>query len=87
MRVPVMMRVSCAASHLLRRSDAALERFAADVLELDGGVADLELLAENSLRLDENAGALRRRNVGDRDVAGQGARVANPGTRRADRER
>ena len=45
MRVPVMMHV--ASDHRLRRCDAALQCLAADVLELDGGVVDLELSVEN----------------------------------------
>ena len=45
------------------------------MLELDGGVADLKMIFQNMVELDEDASAFRRRNIGDGDVAGQGARV------------
>ena len=80
-----MMRV--AGGDGLGRRDAALKVLAANVLELNGGVADLILLAEQAVELDENAGAFRRRNVGDGDVARERARIASRGSRRADRAR
>ena len=59
----------------LQEDNAALQLLAADVLELDGGVADVEVVLEHVIELDQDAGALRRRNVGDGHVAGQGAGV------------
>jgi hypothetical protein len=61
--------------HFFNGDDAAFKLIAAGVLELDGGVADLEVVIENVVELDQDAGALRRGNVGDGDVAGQGAGV------------
>ena len=47
MRVPVMMGVfmALAAGHLFDGDDAAFELLAADVLELDSGVADVKVVA------------------------------------------
>ncbi len=45
MRVAVLVGIG----NLFGRRDAAVERSAADVLELDGGVADLEVLARSRL--------------------------------------
>src|SRR5208283_3519807 len=59
-------------NHVGRRN-ATVEIFAADVLELDGGVADLKPFAEQRVEVQENARAFRRRNVGDGDMAGQSA--------------
>ena len=73
MRVTVMMNVP--GSHRFRRSNAALQRLTADMLELDSRVVDLELPVESILKANENACALRRRNIGDRHVACEGARV------------
>lgn len=78
-RLAVMMlvavRVRVADGDGLGRRDATLKVLAANVLELDGGVADLKLLTEQTVELDENAGAFRRRNVGDGDVTRQRARI------------
>jgi hypothetical protein len=45
------------AVHLFERRHTTLQRFAADVLELDGRVADLKLLAEQLIEFDQNARA------------------------------
>ncbi len=63
----------CAASHFFNGDDAAIEHLAAGVFELDGGVADLKVVVEHLVELEQDAGALRRWNVGDGDVAGEGA--------------
>ena len=68
MVVPVFLR-----GHLFNRNHAAMQLLAAGVFELDGGVGDAEVLLEHVVEIDQDAGALRRRNVGDADVAGQGA--------------
>src|ERR1700691_1747415 len=73
MRVTMMMDVP--GSHRFRRSNATLQRLTADMLELDGRMAYLELPVESIFEADENACALRWRNIGDRDVAREGARV------------
>ena len=73
MRVTVMMDVP--GSHRFRRSNTAFQRLTADMFELDGRVVDLELPVESIFEADENACALRRRNVGDGHVAREGARV------------
>ena len=75
MRVPTMVLVAVASGQFLRRHHASLEFSAADVLELDGGMADVEMVFEDVIELDEDAGALRRGNVGDGDVAGKGTRL------------
>ena len=64
-----------AAGHFINGDDAALDFAAADVLELDGGVADLKMIIENMVELDQDAGAFGRRDVGNGDVAGQRAGV------------
>jgi len=68
--VPVAVVVS---GHFFNGDNAAVGFFAACVLKLDGGVADLEVVFEDVVDLDEDAGALRRGNVVDEDVAGEGA--------------
>src|ERR1700722_13641009 len=73
MRVTVMTDVP--SSHSFRRSNAALQRLTANMLELDGGMVDLELPVESIFEVGENADALRRRNIGNRHVACEGARV------------
>ena len=57
MRVPVVMAVA-SAGHLFDRHDAAFKLLAADVLKLDGGVADVEVVFEHMVQLDQDAGAL-----------------------------
>jgi len=61
--------------HLFEGDDAALDLGAAGVLELDGGVADVEVVAEDVVELEEDTGALGGRYVGDGDVAGEGGGV------------
>ena len=73
MRVPMTVRV--AAGDGFGRRDAAFQVPATDVLELDGGVADLVALAEQLVELDENAGACGWWNIGDGHVAGERARL------------
>jgi len=53
------------------RNDAAMGHFALRVFELDGGVLDSEVHAEDILYFTQNALADRRRDVGDGDVAGE----------------
>src|SRR3954468_11915308 len=59
--------------HLLDGHHAAVGDGAVLVLELDGGVADVEVVFEHMVEAVEDGGALRGGNVGDGDVAGQGA--------------
>ena len=65
------MAVGGGAGHLFHGHDAAIELSASDVFKLDGGVADREMVAQHVIELDQDAGALRRRNVGNGDVAGE----------------
>ena len=72
MRVAVMMVLGARfTGKLFERNHAAMEFRAVFVLELDGGVGDVEVLAENVVQLDENAIALRGRNVGNGDGYGR----------------
>src|ERR1035437_4648404 len=73
MRVSVVMAAT--AVHLFHGHDAAFQLRAAHVLKLDGGVAYLKALLEQLVEPGQDAGALRRRNVGDSHVAGQGAGI------------
>jgi hypothetical protein len=75
MRVAMMTVRISGAGHFFNGDYAAVCFRAADVLELDGGVADVVMIFENVVEIDENAGALRWGNVGDGDVAGEGAGV------------
>jgi len=56
-RVPVVAPV-LVEGHLLNRNYAALQLFAASVLELNGGVSNLEVLLEDVVQPDQDAGAL-----------------------------
>ena len=56
------------------RDHATVRDFAVDVLELDGGVVDAEVVEQALFYVAQDALADRRRNVGDRDVAGEGVR-------------
>ena len=58
------------ARHLFDGHYAAFELGAIQVLELDGGVADVEAIPEQLVEPGQDAAALRRRNVGDGHVAG-----------------
>ena len=62
-----------AAGQFFNGDDTAVEHLAAGVLELDGGVANVEAVLEDVVEIDEDAGALRGGNIGDGDVAGEGA--------------
>lgn len=73
MLMRVAVRPCVATGYFLRRCDAAVEGLAADMLELNRGVADLVMVAEQVIELCENAGARRRRNVRDGDVTGKSA--------------
>jgi len=67
--------VAVHAGHLFHGNHAAVELFAAHVLKLNGGVADVKSLPEHVVELYQNAGALRRWNVGNGHMAGQRAGV------------
>ena len=62
MRVAVMMfvamRMRVTDGESFGRRNAAIEELAANVLELNGGVADLILLAKQAVEPNENARAL-----------------------------
>jgi phage tail protein X len=58
MRVAVMVANLGVGGHLCNRNYAAMGLFAADVLELDGGVADVEVLFEHVIEIDQDAVAL-----------------------------
>ena len=58
MRVAVVVCLAPAAGHLFHGDDAAFKLFTALMLELDGGVSDLEVLLEHVVELDQDAGAL-----------------------------
>jgi hypothetical protein len=58
------------AGHLLHGDDASIEDFAVGVLKLDRGVADVVVVLEHVVEFLQDAGALRRRDVVDGDVAG-----------------
>jgi hypothetical protein len=54
MRVAVVFALSDA-GHFFNGDYAAIEHLAAGVLELDGGVADLEIVAEHLIELEQDA--------------------------------
>lgn len=56
-------------------SGAAVGGLAAGGLELDGGVGDVELVAEGAIDGFEDVAAVGHRHVGDGDVAGKGVGV------------
>ena len=56
MRV-AMVLVRGAAGHFFHGDDAAFELLAAGVLELNGGVTDLEAVTEHLVELEQDAGA------------------------------
>ena len=62
-----------AAGHLFHGDHAAFENLAILVFELDGGVADIEVVFEHMPEPRKNSGAFRWGNVVDGDVTGQGA--------------
>lgn len=49
--------------------------FAAGGFELDGGVSDLEMVAERAVDAVEDGAALGHGHLGDGDVTGEGVRV------------
>jgi len=59
----------------LDRNQAAVRRFADDMLELKRGVVDAEALAQHAVDAFEDEIALRRRDICDGDVAGEGVHV------------
>ena len=63
------MMMPAASGHFFRGNDTPLERFTADVFKLNGRVTDVEVILEHVVQIHENAGALRRRNIGDLHVA------------------
>ena len=67
------MRVDLMAVLFLHRNDAAVGDFADGVFELNGRVADAEVVMQQILYVFQYPLAHRGRNVGDRDVARQGA--------------
>src|SRR5580658_1236359 len=71
--MPVVCVFLGGAGHFFKGHNASFEFAAADVLELDGGVGDLEVLLENMVELFQDAGAFRGWNVGDAHMAGEGA--------------
>ena len=75
MRVPVVMVFVATrlTGKLFDGNNAAMKLRAIFMLELDGGVGDVEVLAQHVVEIDEDAVALRGRNVCDSDMAGQGA--------------
>lgn len=73
MPVVVTVDVGDGACHFFDGDDAAVGFSAADVLELDGGVADVVVVLEHVVEVDENAGAFRWRDISNGDVAGERA--------------
>jgi hypothetical protein len=53
----MMVLMAMTATHLLRRSNAAVKNFAAHVLELDGAMADAEMVPQYMVELNQDAGA------------------------------
>ena len=75
MRVAVMVANAAMRGHLFNGNNATVGLFATDVLELDGGVADVEVLFEQVIEFEQDGVALRWRNVGDGDMTGHCARL------------
>lgn len=63
------------AAHLFHRHHATFQLLAAYVLELYGRVRDLKMFAQNVIELQQNASALRGRDIVDGHVAGERAGV------------
>ena len=68
--VPMTMPV-CPDFFGLRRSGTTMGGFAVRDFELDGGVGDLESVAQRALDIRQNITALGHRHFGDGDVAGE----------------
>jgi len=56
---------------LAHRNNAAVRYFADHVLELNRGVDDAEIMQQAIFHVAQDAFTDRRRNIGDRDVAGE----------------
>jgi hypothetical protein len=56
--VAVVMAFGCGAGHFFNGDDAAVGFRAADVFKLDGGVADVEMVFEDVVEIEQDAGAL-----------------------------
>ena len=74
MAVVVMVVVS-AYGFEFGRGAAAVEGLAVGGFELDGGVGDLEAVAQGAVDAVEDGAALGHGHLGDGDVAGEGVRV------------
>ncbi len=70
MRVAVMAK-SGGAGHLFNRHYAALELSASFMFKLNCRVLNAEMVTQYVIQLHQNTGALRGRNVGDADMAGE----------------
>ena len=70
--MPMVMMAVCAYGFELWWGGAAVGGLAAFDLELDGGVADVELVAQGLVEAFEDAAAIGYRHVGYSDVAGEG---------------
>ena len=68
----VVMVAVCTCGLEFGGSAAAVGGLAAGGFELDGGVGDLEAVAERAVDAVEDGAALRHRHLGDGDVAGEG---------------
>ena len=68
-----------AVGHFFRGDYAAVQDFAVFVFELEGGVADVVVVFEDVVDLLHDAGGCGGRDVGDGDVAGEGAGVGAKG--------
>ena len=57
-RVAVVMADAAVRGHLCNGDDATMCLFTADMLELNGGVADMEVIAQHVIEFGEDARAL-----------------------------
>src|SRR5215469_13382443 len=73
MRVAVVVAGVGGGGHFFDGDHATLRYSAVFMLELDGGVADVEVGFEDAIQVCEDAEAFGGRDVGNGDVAGQGA--------------
>src|ERR1017187_5346697 len=69
----ILMRVAFTPGHFFNRDDATFQLLAANMLELNCRVTDLEMVLEHMVQLYQDACALRRWNIGNGHVARQGA--------------
>src|SRR5579863_1953130 len=70
MRVAVMA-VSYGAGHLFNGNDAPVKLFASFVFKLNCRVLNGEMIAQNVIELEQDAGALGWGNIGDADMTGE----------------